>query len=91
MQAGIEGGESTGLVVVVREEGFQVEVLVDHLGDDAGEVVLGEPLIEVRREKERLLRIGTCGRLGHSRWACSPIGEAGYSTSVRVPVSARGE
>ncbi len=57
MEAGIEGGESPRLVVVVREEGLQIEVVVDHLGDDAGEVVRGEPLIEIRRKEEGLLGI----------------------------------
>jgi hypothetical protein len=43
--------------VVVREEWLQIEVFVDHLGDDARQVVFGEPLIEVGREDEGLLRV----------------------------------
>jgi hypothetical protein len=57
LEARVEGGEPTRLVVVAREEGGQVEMIVNDLRDDAREVVLGEPLVELRREEEGLLGV----------------------------------
>jgi len=53
----VERRASSLLVLVARHERSEVEVVVDHLGDDAGEVVRRKPLVEIGRKDERLLRI----------------------------------
>jgi len=44
-------------VAVALEERGEVERLLDDLGDEAGEVLLGELVVEVRRKQEELVRI----------------------------------
>jgi hypothetical protein len=44
------------VVAVGRVEGCQVE-LVDHVEDEPGEMVLGEPVAQVGREQEGLVAL----------------------------------
>jgi hypothetical protein len=57
------GREPGGLDVAVVDDA-QIQELVDHLGDEAGLVVLGEPVIE----GEPTRRLGWGRRVGRSYW-----------------------
>jgi hypothetical protein len=52
-------------VVAVRPvEGLKVE-LVDHVEDEPGEMILGEPVAQVRRQQEGLVAVATQEVIGH--------------------------
>jgi len=53
----MEGGSAPVLVVEGGEEGVEVEVIVDDLSDDPGEVIGGEPLVEIGRKEQSLIGI----------------------------------
>ena len=77
---GVIGRGARGLYVAVVDR-RQVEQLVDHLGDEAGLVVLGQPVVERGRQQERLglvvVRKVFAVPVGVSFWA----GNLGFSAS----------
>ena len=44
-------------VAVSLEERGEIERLLDDLGDEAGEMILRKPVLQIGREKEALLRV----------------------------------
>jgi len=53
---GVVGGATPAIGSAPRVERGQIEH-VDHLDDEAGEVTLGEPLVDARRHQESLLSV----------------------------------
>lgn len=54
---GGEGGVASFLVPVVLDEGREVDLVVPEVGNQAGEVILGKPLLGVGRQEEGLVSI----------------------------------
>ena len=54
---GMDGGLAALGVAIAVDEGGEVEGLLDDLGDEVGEVILGEPVVQVRGEEKVLLGI----------------------------------
>jgi hypothetical protein len=66
-QEGVIGGESTGVfAVVIGVEGGQVEFAHD-IGDEAGQMILGEPVFEGRGQEEGLIEGASPEALIHYR------------------------
>ena len=62
---GVVGGVTVAVVAVGSVERGEVE-LVDHVEDEPGEVAVGEPVAQVRREQEGLVAVAAQEVVGHS-------------------------
>jgi hypothetical protein len=60
-------GRMTALFGVVRQDRSEVEYLVDQIGDEPGQVVLGQPVVQRRRQQQDLIRVERPKRLVHRR------------------------
>jgi hypothetical protein len=60
-------GRVAALLGVVGQDRPEVEHLVDHVGDEPGQVALGQPVLQRRRQQQDLMRIERPERLVHCR------------------------
>ena len=79
----VEGEVATLGVVVSGREEREVDLRVDELGDEPGEVILGEPVVEARWEEEVLMGVVSTEVRLRSRG----VHDRGNTTPAIVPPS----
>lgn len=85
-ELGVVGGMAVPVIAVRPVQGAKVE-LVDDLGDEPGEVAVGQPVAQVRGEQERLVAVGTQEVVGHDRGLAAVVDAVGLPVLHALPGS----